>query len=273
MLEDKLTLLIHSCDKFSDLWDAHMKLLGKNWPDRAIRTIILTDAPTNRHYDNVEIISAGADKEITDRIRYVLPFIKTEYVLVTLDDYFPIYPINTNQITRLVDIMEERGYDYVRLFKEPKCHLCKTADSKIYTYTLDRDNRINLYAGIWKKSFINNTLSPESLTAWDYEVSLTPAAAKIGAQCAMSKGNEFPILDVVRKGKILRPAARYLRKYNMYTRDRETMSLKDALFLNVKICGQRIFRNAPKPVFMAIRSMMMAMGMKSFSGEIKNKRR
>ena len=29
MLKNRLTLLIHSCDKFSDLWDAHIYLLNK----------------------------------------------------------------------------------------------------------------------------------------------------------------------------------------------------------------------------------------------------
>ena len=270
MLNDKLTLLIHSCDKFSDLWDAHVKLLNANWPNREIRTIILTDKPRpDLNYPGIEIIAAGNGKEITDRIRYLLPLIKTEYVLVTLDDYFPIYPIDTSRINRLVDIMEERGYDYIRLFKEPKCHLFNTEDQKIFTYSLDRDYRVNLYSGIWRKTFISDTLSENSLTAWDYEVSLTPAAAKINAKCAMSKGNEFPILDVVRKGKVLRTAARYLRTHNLYIGDRQIMPLKDTILLNIKICGQRVFRNTPKPVFMAVRNIMMALGMKSFSGEKK----
>lgn len=269
-MENRITLLIHSCHKFSDLWEAHVKLLNENWSDRNIRTIILTDSPEEISYDGVEIISAGEGKEITERIRHVLPLIDTEYVLVTLDDYFPIYSIDNRKIERLVNIMDRCEYDYIRLFAEPKCPLNKTNDKGIYTYSLDRDYRVNLYSGIWRKSFMKNTLSEYPMSAWDYEVSLTHNAARLGASCAMSKGNEFPILDVVRKGRLLRPAARYLRTYNLYQGSRPIMPLKDTIQLNFKIYGQRIFRNLPEPIFNGVRRFMMLLGMKSFSGEREN---
>ncbi len=269
MLKNKLTLLIHSCDKFSDLWPAHIKLLNQNWPDRGIRTILLTDKPRDDKYDGVEIIGAGDGKEITERIRHVLPLIGTEYILVTLDDYFPIYPIDSNKIERLIDIMDRCNYDYIRLFTEPKCPLNKTMDAGIYTYALNKDYRVNLYSGIWRKTFMGNTLNDSPMSAWDYEVSLTPTAAKLNAMCAMSKGCEFPILDVVRKGRLLRPAARYLKKHNLYNGDRPIMPLRDTIQLNLKICGQCIFRNLPEPVFNTVRKFMMLLGMKSFSGERK----
>lgn len=270
MLKDRLTLLIHSCDKFSDLWDAHVSLLNKNWEDRGIRTIILTDTPRKDvDYPGVEVIGAGAGKEITERIRYILPLITTEYVLVTLDDYFPIYPINSEKIERLISIMDRNKYDYIRLFEEPKCDLNITDADGIYTYSLDSDYRVNLYSGIWRKSFMADTLSEKPMSAWDYEVSLTPKALELDAMCAMSKGNEFPILDVVRKGKLLRPAAKYLKKHNLYHGHRPVMSLKNTILLDFKIYGQKIFRKTPVPIFNTVRSVMMFLGMKSYSGERK----
>ena len=267
MYNNRLTILIHSCHKFSDLWAAHIKLLNKNWPNRNFRTIILTDAPEDIEFENVEIISAGVGLEITDRIRHILPLIETEYVLVTLDDYFPIYPLHTQKIERLIDIMDYKGYDYIRLFPEPKCKLSPTDDQDIFTYTLDGEYRVNLYSGIWRKSLIEKTLSPKSLTAWEYEVSLTPMAAKYHAKCAMSKGAEFPIMDVVRKGKLLRPAARYLNKNNLYFGPRPIMSLREVIKLWIKTNGQRLLRHAPKPVFNSTRYFLMLMGMHSYGGK------
>ena len=81
----RFTLLIHSCDKFSDLWEAHVKLLNKNWPDRNCPTYILTDSNNEQTFKNVEVLSAGDNKEITERIKYALNYIDTEYILVTLD--------------------------------------------------------------------------------------------------------------------------------------------------------------------------------------------
>ncbi len=268
MLKNKLTLLIHSCDKFSDLWPAHIKLLNQNWPDRGIRTILLTDKPRDDKYDGVEIIGAGDGKEITERIRHVLPLIDTEYVLVTLDDYFPIYPIDTAKIERLVTVMNKVGYDYIRLFKEPTCcNLSRTSDKDIFSFTLDNEYVVNLYVGIWRKNFIANTLSEKSLSAWDYEVSLTPIAAQLSAKCAMSIGNEFPILDVVRKGKILRNAAQFLNRHGLYNGDRPIRTRKETVLLYVKTQMRKLLSYGPKPLFRFAQKSMICLGMKSFSGK------
>lgn len=268
MRKDNLTLLIHSCHKFSDLWDAHVHLLNKNWPDRDVRTIILTDEPETRQLPGIEIISAGAGKEITDRIRHILPLIETEYVLVTLDDYFPIYPIDGADIDRLVSIMDDRGYDYIRLYDKPVCcKLSATDDRNIHTFTLDNDYVVNLYVGLWRKEFMRDTLSPKSLSAWDYEVSLTDAAAKINAKCAMSKGNEFPIMDVVRKGKLLRKPASYLKKHNLYKGTRPVRTISETLQLYIKTQMRRVLSFGPEPVLRFVQKSLIRMGMSSFSGK------
>lgn len=41
MLKDQMTMIILSCDKFSDLWEGHVKLLEENWPDRGDRKSVV----------------------------------------------------------------------------------------------------------------------------------------------------------------------------------------------------------------------------------------
>lgn len=267
MLKDKLTLLIHSCDKFSDLWQAHIKLLNQNWPDRGIRTILLTDKPRDNKYPGVEIIGAGDGKEITERIRHVLPLINTEYVLVTLDDYFVTTPIDTARIARLIEIMEREHYDYIRLFDRPHCPLTPTEDKDIYTYTLDHDYRVNLYSGIWRKDFIERTLGDKVLNAWEFEVSLTERARLANGNCAVSHGKEFPILDVVRKGRILPKAWRFLKHNNLYEGGRQKMPYLSYFKLGIKELGSRALIILPAPVYRGIKRICIAFGMKSFSAK------
>ena len=59
MLKDKMTLVINSCDKFSDLWDEHVRILNENWSDREVETLLVTDRPTDRKLERVRIFSAG----------------------------------------------------------------------------------------------------------------------------------------------------------------------------------------------------------------------
>ena len=266
-MKNRYTLLIHSCDKFSDLWDAHIKLLERNWPDRNCPTFILTDSINEHIFRNVEILSAGDNKEITERIRYALEYINTEYVIVTLDDYFPTTSIETRRINRLIDVMEKEGYDYMRLYHLPEGGTTATKYSDIYNLSLDGDYRVNLYVGIWRKDFMARTLADKELNAWEFEVTLTEQSRISGGKCAVSLGCEFPILDVVRKGYILPKAAKYLKQYDLYHGNRPTMPLGAYYRLGVKEYGSRILSKLPDPVYQFIKRTCVALGMKSFSAK------
>lgn len=236
MLQNKLTLVIHSCDKFSDLWDTHIQLLNKNWSDRDIETLLVTDTNSEKQYDGVGIISAGAGTELSQRTDYALQHIKTEYVLITLDDYFPIHKIDSRKIEKLIEAMDKELLDYVRLFKRPDSNNKIDGYDNLYRIDLnskrDKNYQVNLYSGIWRKSFIEKTIR-KPLNAWSYELSLTKIAREINASCAMSKGNEFPVLDVVRKGQLLHKAARYLKKHNLYNGPRTVIPWSAEIKINV----------------------------------------
>jgi hypothetical protein len=259
MLKDKLTFIIHSCDKFSDLWDAHIELLNKNWADRNIDTYLVTDSPTDKKYDKVEILAAGEGKEITERIKFALPEIKTEYVLVSLDDYFDIYPISNAKIEKLVNIMEEDDLDYICIFKNPKNKEKYKNHKNMYISNLHQNYSVNLYPGIWRKDFMEKTIR-ETLNAWQYEVTLTHIAREVGARCVQSKNKEFPIMDVVRKGKILRKANKYLKKHNLYHGDRPVRTVKEEATLGIITFVRDML---PKPLLNFIKKTFK---IKTFSG-------
>lgn len=266
-MNKRYTLLIHSCDKFSDLWEAHVKLLNRNWPYRNCPTYILTDSPNKQTFDKVDILSAGVGKEITERIKYALSRISTEYIIVTLDDYFPIYPIDTDRIERLVNIMDQNAYDYLRLYHLPKGGMSATNNDDVYRLALDGDYRVNLYVGIWRKDFMLRTLGDKVLNAWEFEVTLTENARKSDGNCAVSLGNEFPILDVVRKGRILPKAAKYLKRNNLYHGNRPVMPLTAYYKLGIKEYSSRFLSMLPNSVYQLIKQCCVALGMKSFSAK------
>ena len=213
MLTDRLTLLIHSCGAYSDLWDGQMTMLRRNWSDREISTLILTDTnPQAYRYEDAEILCAGEKKEITERIAFALPHIQTEYVFVTLDDYYLLKSVDNGRIAYLLEQMDQQGLDYIRLFPDPPSK-DRIGDGlyRIHQEEKKSSYYVNLYAGIWRRSFMEKTIG-ESMNAWQYEVSLTPLIRKWNTPCAMTNGEEYVILDVVRKGKLLHKAAKYFKK-------------------------------------------------------------
>lgn len=257
-LKDRLTMVIHSCDKYSDLWDAHVSQLEKYWPDRGINTFIVTDKHNPRDYQNVEILATGDGKELSERTQVMLSEIDTEYVFVTLDDYFLIKPVSNEVISNLLDMMDREQFDYLRLYIHPKCK--RSARLKEYgkVYRIDTNVRysVNLYVGIWRKSFLEKTIR-EPRDAWRYEVSLSRIAREVGARCAMSNNSEFVILDVVRKGKILNKANRYLKKHKIYNGTRPVISRWYEVKLWIRTWGVRL---APKFVSDAARNFMIRRG-------------
>ena len=262
MLDNKLTLTIHSCQKFSDLWDSHIYLLNKNWHNREVRTLIVTDEENDKRYKNVEILPTGIGKEMSDRMKEALKIINTKYILVTLDDYFPIYEINSEKIERLIDIMEKEDIDYMRLFHRPNSNHRFKHYKDIYKIDLyDDQYAVNLYVGIWRKDFLEKTIR-KTLNAWEYEVSLTNIAREINANCVMSKGKEFETLDVIRKGKILTKANKYLKNNNLKIGNREVMKKKDEFIIEFRTILKKML---PKKIVIKIKNYLKNKGYKFYS--------
>lgn len=263
MLNDRLTLLIHSCGAYSDLWDGQIHLLNHYWKARTVNTVILTDTnPNNYAYENINILCAGEKKEITDRLLFALPKIETEYVLVTLDDYYLLDTVDENRLSDILDFMDTHKADYVRLYKIPKSKdLVERDIYKIHMEEKKSSYYINLYPGIWRRSFIEKTLTP-SLNAWQYEVSLTPKAVKLNANCFMTYGEEYQLLDVVRKGKVLHKANKYFKKNPVYTGNREVISWKQEFIINFRTVLKNIL---PRKMMQRLKKFAMRHGKTFYS--------
>ena len=255
--------MIFSCDKFSDLWEANIHQLEKYWADRDVDTYIITDKESTQKFENVSVLATGDELEFTQRLEFALNYIKTEYVFITLDDYFLIEPVKNEAIESLVDFMDNENFDYVRLFKRPKKATGKKFDNYPKINMIDTNNRysVNLYVGIWRTDFMKKTVS-KIKNIWQYEVSLYKIATELNAKCAVSHNNEFVILDVVRKGKILNKANRYLRKHNLYHGSREVQSYWYEIKLAIRTFGAR---HAPTWAVNFARNFMIKMGNHYFS--------
>lgn len=265
---NNFSLIISTCDQYSDLWKAHILLLNQNWADRNVPTFLVTDKPTDETFENVEVVAAGEGTEITERLKAVLPLIKTDYIFFTLDDYFLTEKISTEAIHEDIQIMEKHRLDYLRLFvmtmKSLKNRRAKEIEPGIFL--LDNhagDYIISLYAGIWRKDFMEKTLT-KSQNAWQYEVALTNMARQLNARCADSRRGEFPILDVIRKGKVLTKARKYFHTNPIYQGNREDMKVKDEWKIDIRTWLREWL---PKPLFHLAKAMMRRRGYTFFSDE------
>lgn len=205
------TILICSCDKFSDLWNEHVRFLHKHWIGKLCRVVLVTDRDTDIILKDVKIIVAPSNYDFSKRIAFALDFIETEYVLLTLDDYFLINDTYSEIIAKLLEISIVRNIDYLLLYnrrkKSPKC----TNLERLEKIDLEKNYAVTLYPALWKTSFLKKTAG-NNVSAWEYEFSLTQTARIENARCFFSPSGSFEILDVVRKGKVLHKANRYFKR-------------------------------------------------------------
>ena len=256
------SLLISTCDKFSDLWDTHISFLRKKWVGDFWKVYMVTDRPTDKSYDGVEIIVAESGLDFPMRIRYALDFIKTDYVLLTLDDYFLIEKAYSEKLEYLVGRAEMENIDYLLLYDRRKTNPKKYESiDKLVPIDLNQKYSVNLYPAIWSKEFLKNSVNGD-LNPWLYEPTLTNYAKNQNAKCCFSHSGAFVVLDVVRKGKVLHKANSYFKKHNVDIGDRPIISR----FIEIKLAFMDLISwYMPKRLFKIIKKAAMICGMKFYS--------
>lgn len=260
-LRDESTLVISSCDKFSDLWDVYFSLFQQNWKHHPEETILVTDAETERRFNNVTVFAAGLSQEMPARLKDALEYIKTEYIFLTLDDYFISNPIDDTKLEEVFAFIKEKDIDYFRLSSLPNKGTSIKEHRGWKWINLNTNYAVNLYPGIWKKTFLDDVLVG-NLSPWQFEVTLTNNAKRKGAICAMSKNQEFQILDVVRKGKVLHKAKRFLDKNQLDIGDRPVLPYGTEIKLKIIGFGSQII---PTPLAKIVRKILHVFGMSFFS--------
>jgi hypothetical protein len=221
-----LTILIPSCEKFSDIRRGCIASLDRCWPDRQCPLCLITDGPTTQTFSNTTIINGG-NAEWSDRLKIALGQVQTPYVMIILDDYFICRKVDTKRIERLLQIVKESGAGYLRMSKTRKEKKKFPADPKIRVIdTSDHRYKANLYIGIWKRDVLL-ALCDESLNPWQFEVALSKKLDKMGTFCLSTTNVDIKIKDVVRKGAITRDTWKYVHKTGLYTGNRPEQTRKD----------------------------------------------
>ncbi len=261
-MQDKLSVLISSCDKFSDLWDENIRAYQKYWVDNPCDTYLVTDRKTKWSAPNVNVIFSEGQDDFPLRIKFALDSITTPYVLLTLDDYFLIEPVENKKLVYLLERMQKEHIQYLSLYNRrvTKKHQYQLLE-KLITIDLQKKYALTLYPAIWEVEFLKKTIQ-DNLNPWLYEVSLTQTAVKENANCQASLAGVYNILDVVRKGKVLHKAQRYFKKHGIDIGSRPSISYGTEIKLFLL---DAISWYTPRKILIGIKRIARNCGMKFYS--------
>ena len=171
MLKEKLTILVCSCDKYEDLWNPFFTLLKKYCSLHNVRILLNTESLCFS-FDNlhVECIHSPGEKRYGQRMLNALAQVKTEYMLLLMDDFFLREPVDLNMIDQIIEWMESDRKIACFNFEATKAYSDWECDVYPGFRRLPPGNKftLNMQAAIWRTSCLQKYWRPD-VSPWEWE--------------------------------------------------------------------------------------------------------
>lgn len=236
-----LEILILTCEKYFGILKSNIALLDKYWPDHP-NVVISSDSSFDDFTDNERYKCCFADK-YSERIKKGLSLIKTQNVLLLLDDYFLYGKVENALFDYDVD------FDYIRLYKDPPIrinnHFLKNLKELTVLPLNQKCYEINFYPGIWKKESLISIVKDEQ-DPWELEIMLDKRARARKFEAYVAANDKcLPIKNGIIKGKYFPCIKRFLKKEGaLFDNKRKTINFFS--YFNYKIALFAKFNFSPK---------------------------
>lgn len=173
-----VTLLVSSCDKYKDAWHPFFEMLRIYGGEFSFPIVLNTETGTykSEHFD-VRVVNTPWKATWSERMRNVLSQIETEFVLLTLEDYFLKAPFDHKRF--------EKVMEYIRCHEDvgvvdisPRWVSCqqdvadnlKTNDFEDSFFVRNRESfNITVVPTVWRRDFLMDLLRDHE-DVWSFEI-------------------------------------------------------------------------------------------------------
>ena len=237
-----VTLLVLSCDKYADLWVPYLSVLDRYWPDHP-QPLALVSNEKSLDRTGVGQILVGPDRSWSETLLVALEGVTTEYVLLLLDDLFPVATVDTAKVMADIAWLDRQRGNYLRLNPTPPPIRRVDVDhgeaipGSIY--------RTSTVLSVWRTSTLQSLLIPGE-TAWDFEIFGSVRSDDISGFYA-STHYSIPFMNCVVKGRWVPWAVQHLARMGIEvdTSARPVMGWRDATLQRLAIARNKIYRLVP----------------------------
>lgn len=174
-MNDKIAILVNSCDLYEDAWEPFFKLFKIQWPDCPCNIYLNTE---NKDYTcdflNVKTIKTSDTAPWTARIKAALDEIDSDYILFMLEDFFLLEQVNSSKFDAIMsEIKKDSNVGFI--FFSPR-GVKYDIEYKVGTVFTDvskfADYRVNACLGLWRKDFLLQMLYLDG-NPWEFEHNAT----------------------------------------------------------------------------------------------------
>lgn len=166
---DRCTVVVSSCDRYADLWDPFFKILSQQWPDIGYPVVLLTEkAPYTCAYMDIDVFHTG-DMPWGKMLRKCLQAIDTEYVMLLLEDFFPLERVDQGRIEQCLDWMDQdRDIAVFSFFRGPGDNIRDNRYPHFERRPQEGEYRFNCQPAVWRRERLIEFIRPhESPWAWE----------------------------------------------------------------------------------------------------------
>lgn len=108
MFDKNCTLLLNTCDAYSDCWDGFFKLLKIQWPEFSMPVVLNTES-LSYSFDGMDIRVSNTKPKTSwgKRLITALKRIDTKYILFALEDFYLESPVDSSKLLKCYEWMEK----------------------------------------------------------------------------------------------------------------------------------------------------------------------
>lgn len=169
------TVIVNSCDKYSDLWFPYFECFKRNWADCPYDIILNTETKEYTDCDlKIYVINTEKD-ELSDwssRLLRCLKAVNTDIVLITLDDHFLLQPVDQSRLDKVVRCMiDDKTIASMSFLTQDRNYKTKEfiyGDGKWQRQNSSTPLRVNCQTALWRKDVLERLLCPGE-NAWEFE--------------------------------------------------------------------------------------------------------
>ncbi len=171
-IQPQCTLIVSSCDNYSDLWAPFFNLLKIYWPDCPYQVLLITE---DKVFNGKGIISTkiGPGLDWSSLLSKSLDLVKTPYVLFMLEDFFLREMVETEKIEKILKHMSRSSIDMLRLIPYKGRVTSNLLNTSIYTVIpLEARYRVSTQGSFWSVETLQSLIKLGE-SAWEFEINGT----------------------------------------------------------------------------------------------------
>lgn len=208
--EDQLSILVVSCDKYSDLWDTFLFLWKRYWSDCPYQ-VALGSNYKKADYPGVIPILIGEDTSWTNNVKTMLEQIKTPYVMMMLEDFFLCKPVKGKSISDLLKYTIENDVDCMRVTAAMPLKKVTNRELGIGPIEHGTPYYVSCHPAFWKKATLLELLR-DGYSAWDFEEKNSSESRFFDYKFMSTTTPRIFMRNGVERGKYYKSTLRFLKK-------------------------------------------------------------